>query len=162
MRNTRLTIVSVVTLLAAVAAAAAASARRPMPDVSVTVSGAAAAGETVAIACNLALIAAPSNLYTGACDVAVGGDHVIVTGLTGSPERALTVVLNGQVTIRGSAVSGSRRFSDVVRDSAEGFPVRIQIDPLTRRFTIASDGPAGEVPLTAGRLSHGDVLFTVQ
>jgi hypothetical protein len=163
MRQTLLTLVSAVTLIAPALDAGAKDARRPRPDLTVAVSGADVAGEAVAITCNLALIAAPSNLFAGACDVAVGGEHVIIGGLTESPEGALAVVLNGQVTIRGSAESGSRRFDPAIHGSAAGFPVRLRVDPLTRRFTLESETPgAGDEPLAAGQLSHGDVVFTVQ
>ena len=164
MRQTLLTIIGAATFLAAPATdAAAKSEKRALPDMSLTVTGADLVGEAMAISCNLALVALPSNLFTGVCDVAIGGEHMIVTGLAQGPERALTVVLNGQITIRGSAVSGSARFGAVIRQSAAGFPVRIEIDPLTRRFTLASEAPGGsDEPLAAGRMTGGDILFAVQ
>ena len=164
MRHTLLTIIGAAVFLAAPATdAAAKNEKRSIPDMSVTVSGADLAGDAVAISCNLALVAVPSNLFTGVCDVAIGGEHMIVAGAAHGPDRALTVVLNGPITIRGSAGSGSARFGPVIRQSAAGFPVRIEIDPLTRRFTLASEAPGGsDEPLAAGRLTGGDILFAVQ
>ena len=132
-------------------------------DLTVAATGAAAAGEPMAMACALTLATVPSNTYVGRCRITVGGDALTLTGLPAEARRLVTVVLTGAVSLRGVAEEGTGRFAALVAHGAAGFPLDVQIDPLGRAWTIRGALPGGGSQVVAvGGLTTGSVTFAVQ
>ena len=134
----------------------------PRGDLVVMATGADAGGEPMTLACELDFAAVPSNRFTGACQISVGPDHVLLGGMDVDGVPILTVVLNGEVTVHGVAQAASGRFRQLESDGSAGFPMLIEIDPLSRAWAIRGDTPGGLTPddqprpLERGRDRPGD------
>jgi hypothetical protein len=127
-------------------------------DLAVMVTGVDAGGEPMALSCELALAAVPSNLFVGECQITVGQDHVSLGGMDVDGVALLTVVLNGDLTVHGVAQSGSGRFRQPVTEGIAGFPMWIEIDPLSRAWVIRGDAPGGlRQTISRGRLDQGAI-----
>ena len=95
-------------------------------DLVVMATRADAGGEPMTLACELDFAAVPSNRFTGACQISVGPDHVLLGGMDVDGVPILTVVLNGVVPSTGwpgglrplppARERRERRFSDADRD----------------------------------------------
>ena len=116
------------------------------PDLVVVATGADAAGEPMTLSCGMAFAAVPSNRFTGGCQISVGRDHVLLGGMDVDGVPLLTVVLNGGLTVHGVAQAGSGRFRQAATDGIAGFPMLIEIDPLSRAWVIRGDVPDGPAP----------------
>ena len=127
-------------------------------DLVVMATGADAGGEPMTLACELDFAAVPSNRFTGACQISVGPDHVLLGGMDVDGVPILTVVLNGEVTVHGVAQAASGRFRQLESDGSAGFPMLIEIDPLSRAWAIRGDTPGGpRQTISRGRLSEGAI-----
>lgn len=119
-------------------------------------------GEKMALACGLDFATIPSNTFTGECRLTVGGDQMTLTGLGEDGAPVLTVVLNGQITVRGSAHGASGRFQELTSASAAGFPVYVEMDPLARSWAVR--GYAAGQPdqaVASGSLEEGKAALTM-
>jgi hypothetical protein len=124
----------------------------------VMATGADADGEPMTLACELDFAAVPSNRFTGACQISVGPDQVLLGGMDVDDVPILTVVLNGGVTVHGVAQAASGRFRQLASDGSAGFPMLIEIDPLSRAWAIRADTPGGpRQTISRGRLSEGAI-----
>jgi hypothetical protein len=127
-------------------------------DLVVMATGADADGEAMTLSCDLALAAVPSNRFTGGCQISVGPDHLLIGGMDVDGAPLLTVVLNGALTVHGVAQTGSGRFRQAASDGIAGFPMLIEIDPLSRAWAIRGDSPGGpRQTISRGRLSEGAI-----
>jgi hypothetical protein len=135
---------------------------RGRSDLVVMATGADAGGEPMTLSCDLAFAAVPSNRFTGGCQITVGPDHVSLGGMDVDGVPLLTVVLNGEVTVQGLAQAGSGRFRQVVSDGQSGFPMLLEIDPLSRAWVIRGDAPDGpRQTISGGRLIDGAINLTM-
>ena len=137
-----------------------ATAGRGQADLVVRATGADAGGEPMSLSCDLGFASLPSNLFVGECRVTVGQDHVSLGGMEADGVLLLTVVLTGELTVHGVAQAGSGRFSQVVSDGTSGFPMWIEIDPLSRAWVIRGDAPDG-ARQTIGRGSLNEGLINL-
>ena len=127
-------------------------------DLVVMATGADAGGEPMTLACELDFAAVPSNRFTGACQISVGPDQVLLGGMDVDGVPVLTVVLNGEVTVHGVAQAASGRFRQLESDGSAGFPMLIEVDPLSRAWAIRGDTPGGSrQTISRGRLSEGAI-----
>jgi hypothetical protein len=128
------------------------------PDLVVVAAGADAAGEPMTLSCGMAFAAVPSNRFTGGCQISVGRDHVLLGGMDVDGVPLLTVVLNGALTVHGVAQAGSGRFRQAATDGIAGFPMLIEIDPLSRAWVIRGDVPDGvRQTISRGTLNDGAI-----
>jgi len=139
-----------------------AAAGRGQSDLVVRATGADVGGEPMTLSCDLGFASLPSNLFVGECRITVGRDHVSLGGMEADGVLLLTVVLSGELTVHGVAQAGSGRFSQVVSDGTAGFPMWIEIDPLSRAWVIRGDAPDGaRQTLGRGSLSEGLINLAV-
>jgi hypothetical protein len=132
------------------------------PDLVVTASGSAADGELMTLACGLSFAVVPSNTFLGQCRVTVGADQMALAGLDVDGAQQLTVVLNGEVTVRGAARSATGRFQRLVGNGQVGFPVYLHVDPLSRAWSIRADTPSGTRQIvSSGLLADGTITLTM-
>jgi hypothetical protein len=135
-----------------------AAAGRGHSDLVVMTSGADAGGEPMTLSCELAFAAVPSNRFTGGCQISVGPDHLLLGGMEVDGVSLLTVVLNGELTVHGVAQVGSGRFRQLAKDGIAGFPMMIEIDPLSRAWAIRGDAPdSPRQTISRGRLNAGAI-----
>lgn len=129
-------------------------------DLKIDVSGTDTGGDTTSIACDLNFVAIPSNFFEGSCRVSVGIDQLTVVGGGTDRQQLPTVVLNGQINIRGIAQSGTGRFSAVSDQGRSGFPLDIRIDPLGRTWLIRTDAPSGDTgTIASGQVTSGSLAL---
>jgi hypothetical protein len=127
-------------------------------DLVVMASGADVGGEPMTLSCELAFAAVPSNRFTGECQISVGPDHVLLGGIEVDGVPLLTVVLNGELTVHGLAQVGSGRFRQLANNGIAGFPMIIEIDPLSRAWAIRGDAPDGpRQTISRGSLHEGAI-----
>ena len=139
-----------------------ATAGRGHSDLVVRATGADIGGESMTLSCDLGFVALPSNLFMGECRITVGHDHVLLGGMEVDGALLLTVVLNGELTVHGVAHAGSGRFHQVVSDGTAGFPMWIEIDPLSRAWVIRRDAPDGaRQTIGRGSLNEGVINLAV-
>jgi hypothetical protein len=132
------------------------------PDLVVMATGADTGGEPMTLSCELAFAAVPSNRFTGGCQISVGRDHVALGGMDVDGVPVVTVVLNGELTVSGVAQSGSGRFRRLASDGIAGFPMLLEIDPLSRAWVIRGDAPDGASPtISRGRLNEGAINLAI-
>ena len=131
-------------------------------DLVVTGRGATSSAESATLRCDLNLVATPSNVFVGRCLVEVGSDQLVLGDLAIDGAERMTVVLDGQVIVRGGAVTATGRFEELLERSQSGFPVYVEVDPLSRSWAVRGYGGNGNVKTVArGRMTEGAVHFTL-
>ncbi len=129
-------------------------------DLVVTGRGATSKAEPATLRCELKLVATPSNVFVGQCLVEVGPDQLVLGGLAIDGAEPMTVVLDGNVIVRGGAVTATGRFEELLQSSQSGFPVYVEVDPLGRSWAVRGNGGNGAVETVArGRMTEGAVHF---
>src|SRR3989304_2749048 len=130
-------------------------------ELAVPARGTGVGSELMTLECGLTGVQAPSNYFAGQCRLTVGADEVVVGGIPDGEARLLSVVLNGELTVRGIATQGTGRFQEVVGSGLKGFPVHLRIDPLGQVWGLRGEGPGSAESVSTGRLLDGAVKLTL-
>jgi hypothetical protein len=132
-------------------------------DFTVRIVGTEASGAGMQARCDLRPLSPPSNSFLGGCELTIGGERLAVSGLDVDGKPVLSAVLDGRITVRGLAATGSERFVKLVSDGAAGFPVYLHIDPFGRAWALEADLPGGgRARVEGGSISAGSVGLAIE
>jgi hypothetical protein len=156
---THLALIILATIIAVLPARAAPPGSQ-QADLVVTGRGATSSAEPATLRCELKLVATPSNVFVGRCSVGVGPDQLVLGALAIDGAEQMTVVLDGHVIVRGGAVTATGRFEELLERSQSGFPVYVEVDPMSRSWAVRGHGGNGIIKIVAsGRMTEGAVHF---
>lgn len=142
-------------------AAAMSDAQSRAADVKISVTGMESNGNSMTLDCDFNFVSVPSNVVSGVCRIDLGGDHLSIVSTATDRQRASTLLLDGRLTIRALADTGTRRFASAVFGGHTGFPIYVEIDPLRRDWLIRGDVTGGSEMIARGALTSGRIVFAI-